>query len=378
MPNVGQKSAQIKESVVRSDGVYIWGDIVDAEMVIDLIGFIHQTRRTVVLTIAQGDIRKSIFFRYGDIMAARSTVPDDRFGNIMFREGMISREDLESALAEVKTGRKIGNVLLSRQLISSDDLWRVLKIQITEILYSILTFESGEFTIAVYRADQAPTRTALDTQYVLLEGLRRKDEMKKMRLEMPSMSAVLTAIPSANPSLQIEASEQRVYGLIDGRRSVREVIETSGLGDFGACRAIHRLVKVGLAAEETTVTDRPPLGALTARSALRAFNAAFLRVYAALDRDDLIGSPTTIGSFFGEGSGEIGSLFHKVVTTQDGQLEEEPILSNVGSDAPERLQLFVWGLRDYLRYLLFSAREALPYEEVESLAAEVAELVEHL
>ena len=50
--------------------------------------------------------------------------------------------------------RKIGNVLLQQALISTGDLWKVIKIQIEEILYSLLLKTSylilGRFLVALH------------------------------------------------------------------------------------------------------------------------------------------------------------------------------------------------------------------------------------
>lgn len=353
----------------------MWGDIVDSEMVVDLVGFIHQCRRTVVITVAREDLRKSVYFRQGAIMAASSSLPEDRFGNIMFRRGMITREQLTEALAEVLPGRKIGNILMARGLITGEDLWKVLKVQIEEILYSILLFDDGEFTIASYEASQVPTRTALDSQHVLLEGLRRKDEMRHLQGELPEGDIRLIQAPG-DPSLRLEASEQVVFDLIDGQRTVEEALVDSGLGQFAATRALHRLLKAGVISKVS-----PGLSAeMTARpvAIIEAFNRAFERI-----NQSLMGTPVAdtvkagFESFFADAGGDLQDLFAGIPLSTSGRLAIPYVVRNLNAcEATNKHQLLSWGLRDYLRYLLFTAREWLPYEQVEALAAEVSMVVD--
>jgi hypothetical protein len=189
-----------------ASGIFLWGDLCDAELLIDLLGFLHQSRRTTVITAVGESTRKSVYFRDGSIIAASSDQPEDRFGDIMFRRGMIRREQLDAALERVGPGRKIGNVLLDAGLIEASDLWKVIRVQIEEIVYSLLLMEVGQFTVARYDKGQVPNRTPLDTQHILLEGLRRKDEMLHLRDQMPPDMAVLartgwtTTIPLSGPA----------------------------------------------------------------------------------------------------------------------------------------------------------------------------------
>ena len=242
-----------KEALARP---FLTGLIDDPTLVIDMINFLHSTRRTGVLTVIDGEARKSLFFAQGSLIAGASNLQEDRFGNVMVRMGLISLDGLEHALKDVGPQRRIGNVLLSRGLLSTKDLWRIVRVQIEEILFSILLLEKGEFNVAHYEPGQVPSRTALNTQHVLLEGLRRKDEMEHLRGAMPPRDRLLVRTRRER-NLSLNPNERRVYDLVDGVRQVGEVCRESGLGELEATRLIHHLLKIGLITEATNVEVVP-------------------------------------------------------------------------------------------------------------------------
>lgn len=365
----------------RPDGIFMWGDVVDATLVVDLVGFVHQSRRTAVLTVVDGDMRKSVYFRDGSVSAASSNQPEDRFGDIMFRRGMISRAQLDLALRKVGPGRKIGNVLLSQGLLTSGDLWKIIRIQIEEIFYSVLLMERGQYTLASYDPSQVPTSTPLETQHLLLEGLRRKDEMVHLREELPPSDRVLTHTGYMTPSIDLEPAERAVYGVVDGRRTLAEVYRASGLGMFTATNAVHRLLRAGLIGEAPVVDPGEAGGGGTSVGAIIfGYNDAFAQMHAALSSSIKgRGYRSGLASFFADADPMVTALFQGVEPGSDGRLPGERIQVNLKTlETDDRLRVLRRGLREYLRFLLFISRECLPYDEVETISNRVRDQVRGL
>ncbi len=359
--------------------IFLWGEIPDPELVVDLVSFMTSSRRSAVLTVVERGVRKSVYFRDGSIIAASSNQPEDRFGDIMYRRAMITRDQLDTALARVGPGKKIGNVLLASGLINSGDLWKMIKLQIEEILFSVLLLESGRFTLATYEASSVPTRTALDTQHVLLEGMRRKDELTHLQRQLPPQDTLLRQT-GRDGEVDLSPPEARVMGLVDGRSTVGQVFRRSGLGDFATARALFRMLEEGLL---SAAAKPPPMpvtpageaggGGTSVGSIISGYNEAFARVHRSL-----VGAPGSadyrsgLSTFFLDAEPTVAGLFEDVVASPDGRLPTQKIFANLKvSKAPNKPEILRRGLREYLRFLLFMAREGLPFEAVERLAGEV-------
>jgi hypothetical protein len=355
--------------------VYMWGVVEDAQVLVDLVSFLHTSARTAVLTIVEGPIRKSIYFRDGAIIAASSNQPEDRFGDIMVRLGLITRAELETALRDLGPDRKIGNVLLTRGMLSSKDLWRVIKVQIEEVVFSVLLMESGKFTVAHFDQAQVPTRTALNTQQVLLEGLRRKDEMEHLRASLPPANRRLLKTRPSGITVTLEENERRLYIHVDGRRTVTEVVRLSGLGAFEATRALHHLLQVGVLAVGEAGLDTAVDRGLAVQAVVGAYNDAIARIHADLAAGGVTGLfRMGVDSFLNDLSPEVAVLFDGVVPGPDGRLAPERISQNLLlSKTDDKLRLLQRGLNEYIQFLLFLARETLDFDRVEKLAEEIRE-----
>jgi hypothetical protein len=362
----------------RAGSTFLHAVIEDPSLVIDMVNFIHTTRRAGVLTVVAGPVRRSVYFHQGAVIAAASNQQADRFGEIVVRMGLVSREALDSALVEVGAHRKIGNVLLSRGLLSTRDLWRILRVQIEEILFAILLVDVGELTLSHFDPGQVPSRTALNTQHVLLEGLRRKDEMEHLRGEIPAADRLLVR-SRLERTVTLEANERRVFDLVDGTRTVGAILRDSGLGELDAIKIVHHLVKVGLVAEATNSNVAP--GGQAANTSVeeivQAFNGAILRIHETLVASGEAGLVALgIDSFFDEIDPELAELFDSVVPGTDGRLPADRIFTNLKlTGIRDKRTLLRRGLSDYVQFLLFLARENLDFERVEGLAREVSDML---
>jgi hypothetical protein len=364
----------------RPDGVFMWGDIVDADLVIDLVSFLHQSRRSVALTVVNGALRKSIYFRKGSLIAASSNRPEDRFGDVTYRKGLITRPQLAAALADVGPGRRIGNVLLAQGAITGSDLWKIIKAQIEEIVYSVLLVEEGQYTIADYDPSQVPTRTSVEAQHVLLEGLRRKDELKQLAGQIPDGDQTLVRSGWSAAAARLEGMEAAVYELVDGQRTVSELLRDSGLGAFTATQAVHRLIRASLITEAAaSLPPEKPEASHSAAGIIGGFNEAFAMVQRTMGSAGATVSSGINADFFADMDLHVASLFVGIEPHRDGRLPADPLYLNLKtSGAPDALQALRRGLRAYLRFLLFAAREVLPYDQVEQLVSDVLDLVRDL
>jgi len=362
----------------RPHSAYLTAVIEDPALVIDLVNFIHTTRRSGLMAVTVGGVRRSIYFHQGSVIAGASNQSADRFGEIVCRMGLVSRDALESALAEVGPERKIGNVLLARGLISTRDLWKILRAQIEEILFAILLVDSGEVTLSHFDPGQVPSRTALNTQHILLEGLRRKDEMEHLRGQIPASDrrVVQTRLER---NVTLTENEQRIYDLVDGARTVGELIEVSRLGELEGVRVLHHLLKVGLVAEGGRAPVALPSegGERSFEDIINVFNEAVLCIHGALVAAGETGLVSLgVDSFFDEIDPELAELFDSVVPAADGRLPKDRIFTNLKlTELKDKRTLLRRGLSDYVQFLLFLARENLDFERVEALAREVSEML---
>ncbi len=214
----------------------------------DLLQLFSAGKKTGTVTIIRGNIRKEIVFKDGNIISASSQeAEEDYLGQLVLKSGRITKTDLQRAVYMHKTsGKKIGQVLVEMKLLSREELSLLLKQQVEEIIYNLFSWKEGEF---IFKEGQLPASREglvdLNTMNIIMEGTRRIDEWVEIQKVLPSDHQILRV--SATPQVKsdevtISLDEFRVLTLIDGSRTVQEILGQSPLGDFATSRAVYKLL----------------------------------------------------------------------------------------------------------------------------------------
>jgi hypothetical protein len=218
----------------------------------ELLNFLHQGRRTGVLLTRGNGVERGVVLIEGAVAWAASTSPGERFGELLCRMGLVPRAALDATLlhqAQEHNHRPIGQLLGERGLLEPEECWRGLRHQVVEIFLGLLVLKTGSFVFQQgLVADKLPAQLALDIEGLLLDGLRRLDEMEfyRQRIASPAVVPQATgAVPPSETSEEFSPEMARLLPLVDGVRSVAQLAELSALGEFEATKAACKLMKAG-------------------------------------------------------------------------------------------------------------------------------------
>jgi hypothetical protein len=349
-----------------------------------VLSFVHFSQWDGALSVVAGATRKTIFFQKGVVLSASSNVPEDRMGALLVRFGTITDEQLAAAVREVTPQRRLGTVLVERGLLTTADLYATVRRQVEEIFYSMLLVRRGAFYfVKQLDATQLASRLQLDTQSLLLEGLRRIDEMSWFRDKIPS-SDVVPERRGGSPE-GLDGQARAVFALVDGRRTLAEIAREGKLGEFAATKATFELLQTGHVAlrdgdrvRRITIPDAA-LPADAAGAIVDAYAAAVGRLWAALAaRGKLASLRGAVGAFLA-GSVRFADVLRDVHIGDDGKLPRRQLLANVdGLPDGEKLATLQSALSELLMFALFLAGDAIAHEEEDALHAGVARALELL
>ena len=214
----------------------------------DILQLLATGKKSGLLEIKTNTRQKEIAFKNGNIIYASSVnSQEDLLGNMLLQKGKISKTDLDRAITLHKqTGRQLGTTLIDMNLFDKQEIAECLKLQIEEIVYNLFSWQEGDFNFLEGKAPaNAPFLIELSTMNVIMEGTRRIDEWVEIQKVMPA-DDVLLAI-SKNPKLPgdeitLSPEEFKMFSLINGDRTLPDLINSSPMGEFVTCRAIYRLV----------------------------------------------------------------------------------------------------------------------------------------
>jgi hypothetical protein len=225
----------------------------------ELLHRVHREGFTGRVRFLRGDIDKAIYFEEGIPVYATSNLPHDRMGDLLFREGKITRPQYEQTrrLAE-ESGRRVGAVLVDLKLLKPDELFPTVRRHLEDILYSLFSWIDGHFELesGTEPPRDQKVRLLAHPDELVLEGIRRKlgpDRLAE-RLGGPGTRIELVAadLAAATCDAGLDDAERRVVALIDGQRTLAQLGRAAEQEDA----VVHPLV-YGLSALELVRLKRP-------------------------------------------------------------------------------------------------------------------------
>jgi hypothetical protein len=336
----------------------------------DLVSLVAQASLGGELIVLTEESARSVFFEGGDVIGATTNVPGERLGEILWRFGAITRDQLEQVVLEAqKTGKRLGEAAMSLEFVGPDELFRMMARQVEEVFYGAA--HVGQATFYLFdRFDEAavPRRHRLNTGQLLMEAARRMDELHFFREKIPSDAWVPALLPSW-AGKKVPPELEAVVGQCDGRRSVAEIGRRIGQLEFEVTRAVFQLINAGIVGMTAPAPEGP--AAVT-----EAFNMALLEIHRASDAVGAGADLRTGLDRFAASTGVYMPLFDGAGPQPDGSLLPDRIARNVavlaGDDACNWLSQ---QLSEYLGFALFQAGSRLGRDDEKALAMRVSELL---
>jgi len=220
-------------------------------------------KKTGVLSIAEGDRRVNIYLNNGTIVYAAGTQKEVRLGYLLRSKGIISAEELQAALTLAKQRQeRLGKILVEKGYISAETLKRFIHQQVREILYDLFLWQRGEFEY-LDRDVGIDDEFAADFNHmeIILEGSRRVDEWALLKKHIPHPDVVFRigrTVEQGKNSINLNANEWRLLSLVDGRRTVQQIIADSGQEEFSVYRIMNSLISSGLIERIGTAAPAAP------------------------------------------------------------------------------------------------------------------------
>jgi len=217
----------------------------------DILQLIHFQRKSGVLSLEGDKDKVRLFFMEGNIVGAISQKrqEDARLGKVLLKKGFLKDEDLQIALEEQRrTGKALGSILLKRGAVDKEQIKEVLTSQVIETVLQLFSWEKGiyEFIPRPITLDSVGDKEVpitLDTQHLLMEGLRILDEWSLLEGRL-TLDTVL--MKKAEIVTELSKEEQEILSLVDGENDLSTIIDISGKDGFAAAKILFSLMEKGI------------------------------------------------------------------------------------------------------------------------------------
>ncbi len=225
----------------------------------EVFQLIGQQRKSGTLVVGDGSDAVLLAFDEGRVVmggAVDATAEGGSLGRQLVRAGFLTREQLGDLVHEsARSARPLPDLLLASGRMDSADLDELRDLLTRETVFDIMRRKNGDFhfTAEAIVHDTPPERL-LGAEQILMDGLRMLDEWQTFSAAVPSEETVFRRVGSLESSRALAQGAgddrlghvDRVLSLIDGRLTVRRVIDLSRIGTFEATRVLAELRQAGL------------------------------------------------------------------------------------------------------------------------------------
>jgi hypothetical protein len=213
----------------------------------ELLQWLSQSKKSGTLEIVHGRIEKKIFFKDGLILSSASNKPEEYLGHFLVSHGLINDLQLSRAVElQERSKMLLGMILVNNGAIAERDLGRLLRLKAEESIYDIFAWDEGDFR---FLDDQLPESAMvpmrLDVTAIVMEGVQRVDEWRRIRQVIPNDQVIPVAIVDFQTVAGVGPGERRILALVDDQRTIEEIRHEAHSTEYQICKVLFDQWQLG-------------------------------------------------------------------------------------------------------------------------------------
>ena len=235
----------------------------------NLLQVVNMSQSRGILSLTNGNQKALIQFCTEGLRLVSGAGRAIPLGRILVRSGKITSEQLDELLsAQKRTGQRLGDLIIEEGLVSEADMNQALREQVAEEIYELFAWDAARFYFAESDNDVLPNGAGplamvmLDSNILslMVEAARRSDEMARFRSEIPVDQLVPRRLEGEipNDTTVSKLAVLELLDLIDGQRSIEQIVNESSYPKFTVLSALYDLKQRGLLAMEARESAGTP------------------------------------------------------------------------------------------------------------------------
>jgi outer membrane protein assembly factor BamB/tetratricopeptide (TPR) repeat protein len=232
------------------------GDLKDINLA-DIFQTLAMNQQEGTLIIASGEKRTDIYSsKEGIRLLTTGGRKYPLIGELLLKKKKLTPVELDMALAKQKmTGELLGSALVDMNIVTEKDIEDCVRNQIEEEIHDVFSWAGAkfEFIPGEPKADffdpaKLGRPITFNVNEIIMEAARRIDEWEMIHQRVPHTNAIYVvrepeaAIPDISPLGFTTDEIFQVAELIDGRRTVEDIVGKAPLARFEVCKILAGFV----------------------------------------------------------------------------------------------------------------------------------------
>ncbi len=218
-----------------------------------------------LISVTEG-AKRLVFFERGYLVGAKSELVQERLGEVIVEEGGVTRAQLENATRFIRSGRKLGHILVELGYLKGGQIETYVRRQIIRIASAMLTSKSERLAFSKAIPIEAVTLSPVSIGDVFLDAAFHLADIglyrDKLLLDDYVLAQTRDALALAG-HMKLSPDEAQVLDLVDERNTVGDILHASPLTEDRTLRVLLALRQAGIVAlkpkqEREPESEAPP------------------------------------------------------------------------------------------------------------------------
>ena len=220
----------------------------DAFSLPDIFQLLSFTKKTGTLHLRREGQHGAVHLRDGAVTGGRGDMACQALGRRLVGAGLVDDDVLADAVEQVldNPGTGLAKAIAVAGKLDPAVLTGLATEQATDAVFELLRWPDGSFAFVMDEADPDDLGASLPVEEVVAEGRRRMETWAQLAERVPSTSDIVALSPAPSSDPVLSRDEWALLSLVDGVRSVGELVRLAGTGEYVVVSALAALAERGL------------------------------------------------------------------------------------------------------------------------------------
>ncbi len=219
----------------------------DAFSLPDVFQLLSLTKKSGGLHLTNGQVTGSVHFADGMVTGAVSDVSRQALARRLVGLGATDDAALRRAVERaVSEGAGVARALVEAGSVDGSLVQRLALEQAVDAVFDLLRWPNGDFAFGMGEENPDDVGLIVTAEQIVGEATTRRESWEALSRLIPSPDVVLTMPVVLPENTTLDRDEWALLALIDGIRSVGDLVEVSGAGQYTVVSTLSTLIQRGL------------------------------------------------------------------------------------------------------------------------------------
>jgi CheY-like chemotaxis protein len=217
--------------------------------VMQMLGLQRQTGRVVIRRPGEA---VEVYFKDGAVVLASTNCNGNSSAiEVLLRKSCrVDEDSLRHVLRKAEmTSQPIDTVLVREKMIDQKVFADCLRRHTESAVYKVMDWKDGDFYFEKTSPPFLSAAVQIKVDDLLLESARRSDEWSLIQKKIPDFHMVFEPVIGNAKELSTRGmsdGDLKVFSLVNGRRTIQEIIDVLGMGEFEVAKSMFILLSVNM------------------------------------------------------------------------------------------------------------------------------------